>query len=92
MKFLDGHLTTDNRANKDRGVPRSSLTEEQASPYIRNSYKVLLTRAMVGAVLYATDPRTQAYLKGLVPPLERRFVPAVTRRLPQGEQMSLFDT
>jgi DUF2075 family protein len=92
VKFLDGHLTTDNRANKDRGVPRSSLTEEQASPYIRNSYKVLLTRAMTGAIVYATDPQTQAYLKELVPPLHGRLGLPAARRPPRGEQLSLFDT
>ncbi|MGW8526184.1 DNA/RNA helicase domain-containing protein [Nocardiopsis sp. NPDC055824] len=70
VKVRDGRLTTDNRANKDRGVPRASLSEEQASRFIRNAYKVLLTRALVGTVVYATDPETQAYLKALVPALD----------------------
>lgn len=33
---------------------------------IRNTYKVLLTRGMVGTVVYSTDPETQAKLRELV--------------------------
>ncbi|OOC54289.1 hypothetical protein NOSIN_11130 [Nocardiopsis sinuspersici] len=90
VKVRDGLLTTDNSANKDRGVPRASLTEEQASPYIRNSYKVLLTRAMRGAIVYAVDPETQAHLKELVPPLGAGLDPAPAPVRMQGEQLPLF--
>ena len=33
---------------------------------MRNTYKVLLTRGMVGSVVYSTDPETQELLAGLV--------------------------
>ena len=35
-------------------------------PFVRNVYKVLLTRGMVGTVLYSTDPQTRKLLRGLV--------------------------
>ena len=34
--------------------------------FVRNVYKVLLTRGMVGTVLYSTDPQTRKLLRGLV--------------------------
>lgn len=34
---------------------------------IRNTYKVLLTRGMVGTLLYSTDAETQEFLRRLVP-------------------------
>ena len=34
--------------------------------FVRNVYKVLLTRGMVGTVIYSTDAATRAMLKGLV--------------------------
>jgi DUF2075 family protein len=37
---------------------------------VRNTYKVLLTRGMRGALIYSTDAETQAMLRGLVPDLE----------------------
>ncbi|GAB4086027.1 DUF2075 domain-containing protein [Myceligenerans cantabricum] len=33
---------------------------------IRNTYKVLLTRGMIGTLLYSTDAETQEFLRGLV--------------------------
>jgi DUF2075 family protein len=42
------------------------LAETDADPLLRNVYKVLLTRGMVGTVLHSVDPETQAFLAGLV--------------------------
>ncbi len=33
---------------------------------IRNTYKVLLTRGMVGTIVYSTDPETREKLRELV--------------------------
>jgi len=44
-----------------RGVP-----PEQAHELLRNVYKVLLTRGMVGTVLHSVDPETQALLASLI--------------------------
>lgn len=62
------------RGNEWRAAPRESKDHavKKAEPeafgrLIRNTYKVLLTRGMVGTVLYSTDPETQAMLASLVP-------------------------
>ncbi|MFF0158114.1 DNA/RNA helicase domain-containing protein [Streptomyces sp. NPDC005263] len=62
------------RGNEWRAVPGESKDHavKKAEPgafgrLIRNTYKVLLTRGMVGTVLYSTDPETQAMLASLVP-------------------------
>ncbi len=34
---------------------------------VRNTYKVLLTRGMLGATVYSTDAETQALLESLIP-------------------------
>ncbi|MEU9957269.1 DUF2075 domain-containing protein [Streptomyces sp. NPDC050982] len=62
------------RGNEWRAVPGESKDHavKKAEPeafgrLIRNTYKVLLTRGMVGTVLYSTDPETRAMLASLVP-------------------------
>ncbi|GAA3991897.1 DUF2075 domain-containing protein [Streptomyces plumbiresistens] len=62
------------RGNEWRAAPGESKDHavKKAEPgafgrLIRNTYKVLLTRGMVGTVLYSTDPETQAMLASLVP-------------------------
>lgn len=44
-----------------RGVPESSYER-----LIKNTYKVLLTRGLVGTYLYSVDPETQQHLKRLL--------------------------
>jgi uncharacterized protein len=39
---------------------------------VKNTYKVLLTRGMLGTVVYSTDPETQELLRSLVPEVDRR--------------------
>ncbi|WP_234021750.1 DUF2075 domain-containing protein [Streptomyces sp. 351MFTsu5.1] len=51
--------------SKDRAVKKAE--PGAFGRLIRNTYKVLLTRGMVGTVLYSTDPETQAMLASLVP-------------------------
>lgn len=46
-----------------RGVP-----EPLADQLLRNVYKVLLTRGMVGTIVHSVDPETQALLESLVQP------------------------
>jgi len=47
-------------------VFKKSTPEEDVDRLIRNTYKVLLTRGMVGTVLYSTDAETRAKLHALV--------------------------
>ncbi|MGI5220599.1 DNA/RNA helicase domain-containing protein [Nocardia sp. CA-290969] len=49
-----------------KSTKKKVLPDETAEELIRNVYKVLLTRAMKGVVLYACDPATNEYLATLV--------------------------
>jgi len=44
----------------------SAVSDEELDQLLRNVYKVLLTRGMVGTLLYSTDDETQAYLRSHV--------------------------
>ena len=50
--------------NKDNQVRRAAPDDFDRA--VRNTYKVLLTRGMRGALLFSTDPETQALLRGLI--------------------------
>ncbi|GAB2975022.1 DUF2075 domain-containing protein [Streptomyces pseudoechinosporeus] len=56
---------TDRTASKDP-VFKKSTPDADVDRLIRNTYKVLLTRGMVGTVVYSTDPETQEKLRELV--------------------------
>ncbi|WP_232233935.1 DUF2075 domain-containing protein [Micromonospora chokoriensis] len=59
----DGRLVTRRAESKDPAFrSRSAVGEEAADRFIRNTYRVLMTRGMRGALLYSTDPETQAFL------------------------------
>jgi DUF2075 family protein len=51
-------------ASHDSAVKRAPL--EDFDRAVRNTYKVLLTRGMLGSVLDSTDPETQELLSLLV--------------------------
>lgn len=54
-------------ANRDPDLrSRTRLPDEEFGRLVRNIYKVLLTRGMVGTVLYSCDAETQAYLRTLI--------------------------
>lgn len=53
----------DRAASEDSVVARAS--QDDYDRLIRNTYKVLLTRGMIGTVLYATDPETHRKLREL---------------------------
>jgi uncharacterized protein len=55
-------------ANKDPDLrSRSKVSEHEFGRLVRNVYKVLLTRGMIGTVLYSADSQTNAILQRLVP-------------------------
>lgn len=56
---------TDRAASKDP-VFKKATSDADVDRLIRNTYKVLLTRGMVGTVVYSTDPETQEKLRELV--------------------------
>ncbi|MDP9432920.1 MAG: DUF2075 domain-containing protein [Actinomycetota bacterium] len=62
-------------ANKDPDFrSRAKVSDHEFERLVRNVYKVLLTRGMVGTVITSVDPETQAFLEQLVP--IRSTVPA----------------
>jgi uncharacterized protein len=66
LTVRDGRTATVREANKDPEFRKRSVTDEQYDQHIRNIYKVLLTRGMIGTVIYAVDPRTQEFLAELI--------------------------
>ncbi len=42
------------------------VSDHEFGRLVRNVYKVLLTRGMIGTVIYSTDPETRALLRSLV--------------------------
>jgi hypothetical protein len=69
------HWVTDRTASKDP-VFRKATSDADVDRLIRNTYKVLLTRGMVGTVVYSTDSETREKLRELVG-VERAVVSAV---------------
>ncbi|MFB6937767.1 DNA/RNA helicase domain-containing protein [Streptomyces chartreusis] len=57
----------DRTASKDP-VFKKSTPDTDVDRLIRNTYKVLLTRGMIGTVIYSTDAETRAKLRELVAP------------------------
>lgn len=51
---------------------RAQVSDAQFDELVRNVYKVLLTRGMVGTIIYSTDPETQELLERLVSGHDRR--------------------
>lgn len=47
---------------------RKTVDDATFDRLVRNVYKVLLTRGMVGTVLFSTDEETQAKLRSLITP------------------------
>jgi hypothetical protein len=65
LVFRAGRLVTVRSASKDPALVRTAVPDDQADRLIRNTYKVLLTRGMMGTVLYSADAQTQRFLADL---------------------------
>lgn len=55
----------DRSASKDPSFTKATSYED-IDQLIRNTYKVLLTRDMVGTIVYSTDPETREKLQSLI--------------------------
>jgi hypothetical protein len=66
LLYRDGQVVTVRSASKDPALVRGDVSDAQADQLIRNTYKVLLTRGMIGTVLFSTDAETQRFLASLV--------------------------
>lgn len=64
----------DRSASKDPSFTKAT-PDEDVDRLIRNTYKVLLTRGMVGTILYSTDAETREKLRSLIHPTSRAEVP-----------------
>ncbi|WP_181307101.1 DUF2075 domain-containing protein [Nonomuraea fuscirosea] len=62
----NGRLITVRAASRDPALTRGT-DDEEADRLIRNTYKVLLTRGMLGTLLYSADAETQTFLRRLLP-------------------------
>lgn len=62
-----GAWVTQRQRSADPAFTRQT-SDADVDRLIRNAYKVLMTRGMVGTVLYSTDPETRAMLAALVRP------------------------
>ncbi|MFD4525314.1 DUF2075 domain-containing protein [Streptomyces sp. NPDC058470] len=67
----------------DPEVAGSAVAPEVFEDCVRNAYHVLLTRASRAAVLYSTDPDTQAYLKDRVGEVEIAGLRPTWENLPE---------
>ncbi|MFF2203933.1 DNA/RNA helicase domain-containing protein [Streptomyces sp. NPDC058145] len=65
---------TDRTQSKDPVFKRST-SDADVDRLIRNTYKVLLTRGMIGTIVYSTDPETREKLRELVGGVVRKAVP-----------------
>ncbi len=63
------HWVVDRSASKDPAFTRAT-PDTDIDRLIRNTYKVLLTRGMIGTVIYSTDRETREKLRSLIPPSE----------------------
>ena len=55
---------SENRDPDFRNTKR--VSDEEFDALVRNVYKVLLTRGMVGTLIYSTDPETNEFLRSVV--------------------------
>ncbi|MFJ8636791.1 DNA/RNA helicase domain-containing protein [Streptomyces sp. NPDC093568] len=72
LVWRENGWVVDRAASRDpalrKGSGNTSASDVDVDRLIRNTYKVLLTRGMVGTAIYSTDPETRAKLRELVKP------------------------
>ena len=64
LVWRGGQFTSDVSASRDSAFKGRGAASFDT--FVRNVYKVLLTRGMMGTVLYSTDEQTRRMLKGLI--------------------------
>ncbi|MFG1784487.1 DNA/RNA helicase domain-containing protein [Rhodococcus oryzae] len=67
LVWRDGKFTTVRAANRDPDFKnRTRIPDARFDTLVRNVYKVLLTRGMVGTIIYSTDQQTRDTLRELI--------------------------
>ena len=65
--WRDDHWIAVRGENKDPNFRNlTKVSKQQFDRLVRNVYKVLLTRGMIGTVIYSHDPETRAKLRDLI--------------------------
>jgi DUF2075 family protein len=68
LVWRDGRFVTVRKANRDPNFRNTTtVSDRRFDLLVRNVYKVLLTRGMVGTVIYSTDAETREALWDLLP-------------------------
>jgi len=75
LVWRDGRFISVRSANKDPDFRnQNAVPDRRFDLLVRNIYKVLLTRGMVGTAIYSVDAETRDVLKSLLKPsLDRNF-------------------
>ncbi|MFP5218386.1 MAG: DNA/RNA helicase domain-containing protein [Actinomycetes bacterium] len=67
LVWRDGRWETQRQHNKDPDFRNTKRVDDgEFDRLVRNVYKVLLTRGMVGTVITSTDPETRQFLRSLL--------------------------
>ncbi len=67
LVWRNGRFTTVRDANRDPDFKnRTKISDVRFDRLVRNVYKVLLTRGMIGTVIYSTDAETRSALRDLI--------------------------
>ena len=67
LVWRDGRFVTVRQANRDPDFRNSkTLPDSRFDVLVRHVYKVLLTRGMIGTVIYSTDRETREALRSLI--------------------------
>jgi DUF2075 family protein len=67
LLWREGRFISNRSANRDPEFRSAkSVGDPDFDSLVRNVYKVLLTRGMIGTAIYSTDPETQAALHAVV--------------------------
>jgi hypothetical protein len=70
LVWRDDRWVTRREFNKDPDFRSlTKVTEQEFDRLIRNVYKVLLTRGMIGTLIYSIDPETQEHLREALRPV-----------------------
>jgi len=68
LVWRDGGFVTVRQVNRDPNLrSKVAVSDQRFDSLVRNVYKVLLTRGIVGTVIYSTDEKTRAALRQLIP-------------------------
>ncbi len=66
LVWRDGRMVSRREFNKDPDFRnRTKVSDADFDRLVRNVYKVLLTRGMIGTIIYSTDAETRAHLSEL---------------------------